>query len=77
MSGDSSTRFGYALGAGIEMRLWPRWTVKAEYLHLDAEGATNTFNPGPNFVAPGGSLTTTSGRIRDDIVRAGVNYKIF
>src|SRR3989442_5228594 len=71
----SSTRSGYAVGAGIEMRLWANWTAKIEYLHLDVGGTTNTFSPGPFFVAPGGSLTTTTGRIKDDIFRVGLNWK--
>jgi|SRR6266545_1660510 len=74
----SSTRSGFAVGAGIEMRLWPRWTAKAEYLHLDVNGTSNTFVPAVGvFVLPGGSLTTTTGRIRDDLVRVGLNYKVF
>jgi outer membrane immunogenic protein len=68
----SDTKSGYSVGAGIEMRLWANWTAKVEYLHLDVDGVTHTFFPGPFF---GSSLTTTTGRIRDDIVRVGVNYK--
>src|SRR5438067_1968412 len=71
----SDTKSGYSVGAGIEMRLWAGWTAKVEYLHLDVGGLTHTFSPGPFFVAPGGSLTTTTGRIRDDIVRVGLNWK--
>jgi outer membrane immunogenic protein len=65
----SSTRSGYSAGAGIEMRLWAGWTAKVEYLHLDVSGTTNTFAIGP---AP---VTATSGRMRDDIGRLGLNWK--
>jgi outer membrane immunogenic protein len=71
----SDTKSGYSVGAGVEMRLWAGWTAKVEYLHLDVGGLTHSFFPGPTFVFPGGSLTTTTGRIRDDIFRVGVNYK--
>jgi len=71
----SDTKSGYSVGAGIEMRLWAGWTAKVEYLHLDVSGLNHSFFPGPFFVAPGGSLTTTTGRIRDDIVRVGLNWK--
>src|SRR5207253_1968028 len=71
----SDTKSGYSVGAGIEMRLWAGWTAKVEYLHLDVGGLTHTFSPGPLFVTPGGSLTTTTGRIRDDIVRLGLNWQ--
>ena len=71
----SDTKSGYSVGAGVEMRLWAGWTAKVEYLHLDVSGLTHSFFPGPFFVAPGGSLTTTTGRIRDDLVRVGLNWK--
>ena len=71
----SNTRSGYAVGAGIEMRLWANWTAKVEYLHLDVGGTTNTFSPGLPFAVPAGSLSTTTGRIKDDIFRVGLNWK--
>jgi outer membrane immunogenic protein len=71
----SDTKSGYSVGAGIEMRLWAGWTAKVEYLHLDVSGLSHSFFPGPVFALPGGSLNTTTGRIRDDIVRVGLNWK--
>ncbi len=32
---DDKTRFGWALGAGLEWAFAPRWSLKAEYLHID------------------------------------------
>jgi outer membrane immunogenic protein len=73
----SNTKSGYSIGAGIEMRLFANLTAKIEYLHLDVSGVTHSFFPGPGtlFVGPGGSLTTTTGRIKDEIVRVGLNWK--
>jgi outer membrane immunogenic protein len=72
----SNTKSGFSVGAGIEMRLWlSNWTAKIEYLHLDVSGTTNTFALSPTVFGVAAPLTTTSGRIRDDIFRVGVNYK--
>ena len=63
---DDKTRFGWALGAGIEWAFAPRWSLKAEYLHVDLGDRTNYFagiNGGDTDV----SLTA-------DIARVGVNY---
>jgi outer membrane immunogenic protein len=70
----SRTASGYAVGGGIEMRLWAGLTAKVEYLHLDLGGVTNTFA----FVPPepaGTTLTTVHNRFKDEIVRVGLNYK--
>jgi outer membrane immunogenic protein len=64
----SQTKSGWAAGGGVEARLWDNWSAKLEYLHMDFGNTSNT------IIFPGGTLTTTSS-IRDDIVRAGVNYK--
>ena len=66
----SNTKSGYAAGGGAEFRLWGNWTGKVEYLHIDVGGTTST--GGPNTFV----VTTTTGRIKDDIVRLGVNYKL-
>lgn len=68
-----NTKSGYSAGGGIEMRLWlSNFTAKVEYLHLDVSGTTNTAAFLPPITS---TLATTSGRIRDDIFRVGVNYK--
>jgi outer membrane immunogenic protein len=70
----TDNRFGWVAGAGIEAALWGNWTAKAEYLYMDlGHLAANT----SAVALPGGTtatLTTTSS-IRDNIVRAGVNYR--
>jgi outer membrane immunogenic protein len=65
------TQSGWSAGGGIEFRLWERWTGKVEYLHLDL-GSTSNFMGG----TPTDTLLTTS-QIRSDIVRVGLNYKLW
>jgi outer membrane immunogenic protein len=67
VAGSSRTKSGWAVG-GIETRLWGDWTAKLEYLHIDLGSATSV------LPVSGASIITDS-RIRDDIVRAGINYK--
>lgn len=59
------TRVGAAIGAGIERKLTPNWSVKAEYLYLDFGSAA--------FLS--GTGVDTSVRLHDNIVRLGINYK--
>jgi opacity protein-like surface antigen len=65
-------RPGWALGGGVEARLFGNVTGKIEYLHLDfghqSELAMNPMNTVPVTVA-------INSRVTDDIVRAGLNYK--
>ncbi len=61
---DASTRVGFAVGAGIEKAFDPHWRVKVEYLYVDL--GSHTFSPG--------TLNDTI-RVRDNIVRVGLNYR--
>lgn len=61
---------GWAIGGGAEWAILPRWTVKAEYLHIDLGQSTVTIND-PAFPTSNASYTF---RNRYDIVRAGVDY---
>jgi outer membrane immunogenic protein len=70
------TSVGWTLGAGVEWKLTPVWSVKAEYLYAELGGQSNTIvytYPVSNT----SSLTSTVQREKDNIVRFGVNYKIF
>ncbi|HXW25503.1 MAG TPA: outer membrane beta-barrel protein [Xanthobacteraceae bacterium] len=62
---ESITRAGFAVGGGVEKMLTQNWTVKAEYLYLD--WGSYTFLSGTGY--------DTNVRLRDNIVRIGVNYK--
>jgi outer membrane immunogenic protein len=65
---------GWTVGAGVEWRFAPQWSVKAEYLYVDLGSISNTigYAYGPNA----SSLTSTYNE-RDNIVRAGINYKFW
>jgi outer membrane immunogenic protein len=69
------TSVGWTLGAGVEWKLTPVWSVKAEYLYAELGSQNNTivYTYGPNT----SSLTSTVQREQDNIVRFGVNYKLF
>lgn len=68
----SGLSVGWAAGAGVEFAFAPRWTAKAEYLHIDLGSrsvtALDSFPP-----LAGGAVTVTS-TTRADIARVGVNY---
>ena len=67
---DSSTRYGWTLGGGIEWALNRNWTLGAEYLHIDLGSTTVS-------AAAAGAFPASSGRFedREDVVRAKLNYK--
>jgi outer membrane immunogenic protein len=62
---ESSTQAGFAIGAGIEKKFTPSWSVKAEYLYLGF--GTHTFLSGTG--------SATQFRPHDNIVRVGLNYE--
>jgi outer membrane immunogenic protein len=68
-----SWQVGWTVGAGVEWRFAPQWSVKAEYLYVDLGSISNTINY--NY-GPSSSLTSTFNE-RDNIVRAGINYKFW
>ena len=61
----SSTRVGWTVGAGLEYAFLGNWTAKIEYLYVDL-GNFNT-----PFTAP---LQNSVG-FKENVVRAGLNYK--
>ena len=70
----SDDKAGWVAGGGIETRLGGHWTGKVEYLYLDL----GTVSGGTVGVAgvQGGNTYGYSSRVRDHIVRAGVNYQL-
>lgn len=64
----SSTNVGYAVGAGGEVKLDRRWSVKAEYLYIDL--GTRTINT----LDIDGFPFSVSYHVRDHIGRIGLNY---
>ncbi len=67
----SNSRFqvGWAAGAGAEYAINRNWSAKVEYIHLDLGDTSNT------YTCTGCTAQTITTRARDDIVRAGLNYK--
>ena len=80
----SSTRIGWTIGAGVEAALAGKWTWKVEYLYVDLGNVTATTAIGPGCLgnpalaicgASAGGPASVSARIRDNIVRLGLNYR--
>jgi outer membrane immunogenic protein len=61
----SNLRPGFAVGGGVEWKVAPHWSVKAEYLFVDLLG-------GETLSIPGGSAK--AGSVPVQVARVGVNY---
>lgn len=73
--GNTSTRVGWTVGAGVEGVVSGNWTAKLEYLYVDLGNVSGSFvTP---IVAPSGAFVTAgySSHITDNILRVGVNYR--
>lgn len=67
----SETRVGWTVGGGVEYAFYRNWSAKLEYLYVDL-GSFSYNSPAsddPSF------LWTTTVKTRENIVRAGLNYK--
>ncbi|MFT4115556.1 TonB-dependent receptor domain-containing protein [Bradyrhizobium sp.] len=64
-------RFGWAVGAGLESRLFANWTGRIEYLHSDL----GSFRATPGPAAGVATSFDADAQIRIDAVRIGLNYK--
>jgi len=62
----SDTRVGWTVGAGLEYAFLGNWTAKIEYLYVDLGSFNAGFTP---------ALVPTSVNFKENIVRAGLNYK--
>lgn len=62
----SSTRTGWAAGAGVEYGINSNWSAKLEFLHIDLGTAT--------FMGAATGTSTLAVPITDNLVRAGINY---
>jgi opacity protein-like surface antigen/outer membrane receptor protein involved in Fe transport len=69
---DRAMKVGWTVGGGFEAHLGGPWTAKIEYLHLDFGGEATT-ETNPQNSTP--TAVTFNSRIREDIVRLGLNYK--
>ncbi len=79
----SRTKTGWAFGAGVETKLFQGWSAKLEYLHVDLGSRTDVVGVpinaafGPAFTTGGSATVTTNTKITDDVIRVGLNYKLF
>jgi outer membrane immunogenic protein len=64
---NETSHIGWTAGGGVEWAFAPHWSAKAEYLYMDSG----------NIEIANVSGITVNGRIKDNIVRAGLNYYIF
>jgi outer membrane immunogenic protein len=62
----TSTRAGWAAGAGLEYGINRNWSAKVEYLHIDLGTAT--------FMGAASGTNTLAVPLTDNLVRAGINY---
>jgi hypothetical protein len=62
-------------GGGVEWLVLPNWTIRAEYLHLQFNSASQNFNF-TGTIAGFPLIATSQASLRTDvdIVRVGVNY---
>ena len=65
------TNVGWLLGAGLEVMLFPHWSAKIEYNHLDFGFDNFTYLPNVPFVSP----ATVHYHETADLVKVGVNYQ--
>jgi iron complex outermembrane receptor protein len=78
----TSTKTGWAIGAGVEYALGFNWSAKAEYLFVDLGSGSCTTdcalqNPGglgPNPLGPP-TIPGVIVQFNESIIRAGLNYK--
>jgi outer membrane immunogenic protein len=71
----SETRLGWTVGAGAELPLWDRWSLKAEYLYIDLGSVNNAFASAADAAQGITTFATSSSfSIHDHIARMGVNY---
>ncbi len=67
---ESKTKAGWTLGTGVENQFAKNWSAKLEYLYVDL--GSHTFLSG---LGTGISALDTRVKLRDNIVRAGLNYQ--
>ena len=71
----SSTRAGWTVGGGVEYALSNQWSAKLEYLYADFGSVSTTGTD----IFIGLPYTTFAHNVdlRTNIVRGGINYKLY
>jgi outer membrane immunogenic protein len=70
----SSVSAGWTVGAGMEWKFAPSWSLKAEYLYVSLGSPSNTLRY--TYASQISTLTSTFNE-RDNVLRVGINYKLF
>jgi outer membrane immunogenic protein len=68
---DKETRVGWTAGAGVENAFWQNWSAKLEYLYVDL--GTHAIDT----VDVDGAPFHVEHKVRNHIVRVGLNYKLW
>lgn len=68
---DNETRVGWTVGGGVEKSFAPRWSAKLEYLYVDL--GTHSIDT----VDVDGAPFHVEHKVREHIVRVGLNYKLW
>jgi outer membrane immunogenic protein len=71
----SASRFGYAVGAGVEYALTNNWTARLEYMYYDLGRRTVTAVPLNAAAAATGVAYQARFENNGSIVRGAINYK--
>jgi outer membrane immunogenic protein len=67
---------GWTVGGGAEMKLWSsNWSAKVEYLYVDLGSYTDSVTQLAGSGPTSSFTSTTTSHFRDNIVRAGLNYR--
>lgn len=82
ITASKDTSFGWVLGGGIEHALTDRWSLRAQYLHVDLGAQTvsgygscqGVCNP-TDTAFTAGYTNTNKADLTLDIVTAGINYR--
>jgi len=70
---ESKTSVGWVAGFGLEWALWNRWTLRAEYQHIDL--GDHSLNMVPVAVPSADVLRANFGTAAFDTVRGAINYR--
>ena len=79
----SRTNVGWTVGGGIEGKFWgwlsPAWSLKLEYLYVDLGSLDTVGGPTAIIGSVGSSVgaMSTHTHFTENIVRVGLNYKLF
>lgn len=73
---ENTTLTGWTLGGGVEWKVSPAWSIKAEYLHFEFDNFNNNCCNDPMYQSSGGVLNNFNRHdtLDVDTVKLGFNY---